>query len=83
MKFSKETTTPAPSHTHRPQAKHDGLITLDEVAQTLRISRRYVQSLVRRKVIPVIRIGKRCTRFDLASVMAAVKKYEIEEYGRR
>lgn len=55
------------------------LADLDAVARKLRISKRHVQTLVRRKAIPVIRLGRRCTRFDLDSVMSAVKKFEITE----
>jgi len=57
----------------------DHLADLQDVARKLRVSKRYVQSLVRRKVIPVIRLGRRCTRFDLDGVMQAVKKFEIHE----
>jgi excisionase family DNA binding protein len=57
----------------------DHLADLQTVAKRLRVSKRYVQTLVRRKVIPVIRLGRRCTRFDLDGVMNAVKKYEIHE----
>lgn len=55
------------------------LADLDAVARKLRISRRHLQTLVRRNAIPVIRLGRRCTRFDLDSVMNAVKKLEITE----
>jgi excisionase family DNA binding protein len=55
------------------------LADLSGVAKKLGVSKRYVQTLVRRKVIPVIRLGRRCTRFDLDSVMSAVKKFEIHE----
>jgi excisionase family DNA binding protein len=57
----------------------DHLADLQDVARKLRVSKRYVQSLVRRKVIPVIRLGRRCTRFDLDGVMRAVKKFQIDE----
>ena len=58
------------------------LADLKMVARRLGVSPRYVQTLVRRKVIPVIRLGRRCTRFDLSSVLTAVRKFEIEEVGR-
>ena len=98
MKFAPETTTtqlpnhhlPLPNrmdsmsstgiHQHEP---HDGLTDLDGVARALGVSKRFVQSLIKRKIIPVIRLGRRCNRFDLDRVLAAVKKYEVEEYGRR
>ena len=57
----------------------DHLADLQDVARKLGVSKRYVQSLVRRKVIPVIRLGRRCTRFDLDGVMKAVRKFEIHE----
>ena len=57
----------------------DHLADLQDVARKLQVSKRYVQTLVRRKVIPVIRLGRRCTRFDIDSVMSAVKKFEIHE----
>ena len=57
----------------------DHLADLQDVARKLRVSKRYVQTLVRRKVIPVIRLGRRCTRFDLDSVMHAVNKFEVHE----
>lgn len=59
------------------------LTTLDGVAEVLGVSKRFVQTLIKRKIIPVIRLGRRCNRFDLDRVLAAVKKYEVEEYGRR
>lgn len=59
------------------------LATLDVVAQTLHISKRSVQRLVKRKVIPVIRLGKRCLRFDMNRVLAAVKRFEVEEMALR
>jgi excisionase family DNA binding protein len=61
----------------------DRLATLDVVAQTLGISKRSVQRLVKRKVIPVIRLGKRCPRFDMNRVWAAVKRFEVEEMTLR
>ncbi|HXP85661.1 MAG TPA: helix-turn-helix domain-containing protein [Bryobacteraceae bacterium] len=57
----------------------DHLADLQAVARRLGVSKRFVQSLVRRKAIPVIRLGRRCNRFDLDSVMHAVKKFEIHE----
>jgi len=59
------------------------LVTLTVVAQTLGVSKRYVQKLVQRKAIPVIRLGKRCPRFDLNRVLAAVKRFQVEEMTLR
>jgi excisionase family DNA binding protein len=55
----------------------NSLADLSRVAQRLGVSKRYVQRLVRRKVIPAIRLGRRCTRFDLDSVLTAVKQIGI------
>jgi excisionase family DNA binding protein len=58
------------------------LADLKMVARRLGVSPRFVQTLVRRKAIPVIRLGRRCTRFDLDQVLTAVRKYEVQERGR-
>ena len=58
------------------------LADLKMVARRLGVSTRYVQKPVRRRVIPVIRLGRRCTRFDLEAVLTAVRKFEIQEQGR-
>jgi excisionase family DNA binding protein len=80
---TRENTAPKTS-TERPATRlEDGLTDIDGVAHALGVSRRYVQSLVKRKAIPVIRLGRRCTRFDLACVLAAVKRYEVIEMGRK
>ena len=66
------TSQPAP----KPESKRDeNLIDLNGVARALGVSKRFVQSLVARKAIPVIRLGRRCVRFDLTAVLAAVKKF--------
>ena len=77
MKFTKENINES------NEQPFPGLITLDEVASNLKVSKRYVQTLVRRKVIPVIRLGRRCTRFDLNRVHTAIKRFEIIEMGRK
>jgi excisionase family DNA binding protein len=53
------------------------LTDLSGVARKLGVSKRYVQVLVRRQVIPAIRLGRRCTRFDLDGVMTAIKQFEV------
>lgn len=63
-------------------SRDENLIDLHGVARALGVSKRFVQSLVARKAIPVIRLGRRCVRFDLTAVLAAVKKFEIHELGR-
>jgi excisionase family DNA binding protein len=55
----------------------NNLTDLSGVARKLGVSKRYVQTLVRRQVIPAIRLGRRCTRFDLDGVMTAIKQFEV------
>lgn len=45
-------------------------------------STRMVDELVRRRRIPVIRLGYRTLRFNLADVEAALTKLTIKEVGR-
>jgi excisionase family DNA binding protein len=96
MRFSKPPMTAALAFNHRPampplspaipeqkrDSRDENLVDLHGVARALGVSKRFVQSLVARKAIPVIRLGRRCVRFDLAAVLAAVKKFEIHEIGR-
>ena len=49
------------------------------VARKLRVSKRFVQELVKAKAIPVIRLGRRCVRFDPNAVITAVKRFEVKE----
>src|SRR5205085_7604236 len=69
--------------TSPPEHAQDGLTDIDGVARSLGVSKRYVHTLIQRKVIPVIRLGRRCTRFDLNRVLAAIKKFEVIEVGRK
>jgi excisionase family DNA binding protein len=49
------------------------------VARKLGVSKRFVQELVKNKTIPVIRLGRRCVRFDPDAVLTAVKRFEVKE----
>lgn len=49
------------------------------VAKRLGVSKRFVQDLVKAKAIPVIRLGRRCVRFDPDAVLVAVKRFEVKE----
>ena len=71
----------ATERTHPQTGNH--LVTVDAVARTLGISKRHVYKLVKRKAIPVIRLGTRCPRFDLNRVLAAVKRFEVQEMTLR
>lgn len=93
MRFVKEPKTESVTHhSHAPGSLPAGhpergaqshLTDIDGVARSLGVSKRYVHTLVKRKVIPVIRLGRRCTRFDLNHVLAAVKRFEVIEVGRK
>ncbi len=67
---------------HSAPDDSDTLANVRTVARLLGISPRHVQRLVQRKVIPVIRLGRRCTRFEIEAVMAAIRKYELHQRGR-
>jgi excisionase family DNA binding protein len=97
MRFSKEFKPTDTHHDAAPPAnkpvpmrpkntpildESERLADLKMVARRLGVSPRYVQTLVRRGLIPVIRLGRRCTRFDLEAVLTAVRKLEIQEQGR-
>lgn len=44
------------------------ILVADEVAELLRVDRQRVYELVRRKAIPVIRLGERQYRFDAEAI---------------
>lgn len=60
----------------------DSLTDVSGVARKLGVSKRFVQKLVRRNKIPVIRLGRRCNRFDLDSVMTALKERNQTDEAR-
>jgi len=55
------------------------LLKRHELAARLAMSARGVQELTRRRVIPVIRLGRKCVRYDFAKVKAAIDRLEIKE----
>ncbi len=58
-------------HTTKRTAIHgkSEVLTPDEVAEILRVSRRKINELVARDEIPFVRIGKRRVRFSREAVM--------------
>lgn len=60
---------------------HD-LLTKDELAKRLKLTRRGIECLVSRRVIPVIRLSRRCSRFDWDKVKEALSRHEVREIGR-
>lgn len=64
--------TPASLAENRP-ALDGGLVNKATLASLLACSVRKVDKLIEQKRIPVIRLGARCHRFDVADVLAALK----------
>ena len=54
------------------------LLTMDEVAVRLRMKRTAVESLIKRRAIPVIRINARVLRFRWREVEAALAKLTVK-----
>ena len=64
---------------------HDGkleVMTPDEVAEFLRVSRRTINSLVAAKAIPFVRIGKRVVRFKRQAVAIWLREQNFQKKGR-
>jgi len=53
------------------------LITPEQLAQRLNVSRRCLGNWARERIIPMVKIGRIC-RFDLRKVRAALARYEQE-----
>jgi hypothetical protein len=53
-----------------------------QLARALSVSARSIDNWQRAKKIPFIRVTPRCVLFDLASVLVALKRFEIREAGR-
>ena len=57
-------------------AEFEGLVTKHEVAKRLSLTARGVESLVSRRVIPALKISRRCVRFRWSEVEAAIERYQ-------
>lgn len=64
---------------HMSSNLSEPLITKAEVARRLGLPEIGVKNLVRRRVIPVIRLGHRTVRFRWSEVEAAVDRYRQRE----
>jgi excisionase family DNA binding protein len=56
------------------------LLTPDQLARKLNITRRCLSTWATKKIIPMLKVGSTC-RFDLQKVKAALAKYEQAEGG--
>ena len=54
-----------------------GLFTRKQIADYIGVSERTISNMMRKRIIPVIKIGK-SVRFDPSKVRKALDKYEIE-----
>jgi hypothetical protein len=59
-----------------------GLVDKRVVARAASASLRSVDNWIAERKIPVVRITKRCVRFHLPSVLAALRKFEVKQAGR-
>ena len=55
------------------------LLTKTELAQFLKLKPRGVEALAKSGRIPKLAISRRCVRFDLQKVMAALNRFEVKE----
>ena len=75
-----------PSNTEETHAGGTGreraserLLKRHELAARLAMSSRGIAELTRKRMIPVIRLGRKCVRYDFAKVKAAIDRFEIKE----
>ena len=61
--------------------KSHALVTKSDVAAAAAVSIRTVENWMRQRRIPFIRLGDRCVRFYLPSVLVALSKFEIKDVG--
>lgn len=72
-------TPPPPPHTAAQNSTE--LLTPKECAKKLNISRRCLGNWTKRRVVPMVKIGRVC-RFDFEKVKAALEKFEQVEITR-
>ena len=58
-------------------SKQSGLLNRKQIADYIGVSERTISNMMRKRIIPVIKIGK-SVRFDPSKVRKALDKYEIE-----
>jgi hypothetical protein len=52
-----------------------------QLARALSVSARSIDNWQRQRRIPFIKVSPRCVLFDLASVLRAVKRFEVKAAG--
>ena len=67
-----------------PVSRRLCFLTKEQLREALNLpSTRMIDELVRKRKIPVIRLGHRTVRFDLVKVEAALDRLEFKEVGRK
>lgn len=64
---------PKPAQSGNNQSTGGAYVSAAEVAKYYSVSERYVHQLAEREVIPSLRIGRKCVRFDLKRVIEALE----------
>jgi hypothetical protein len=65
-----------------PATDDPALLKRPQLARAMNVSPRTVDNWQKQKKIPCIKISPRCVRFQLASVLAALRKFEVRAAGR-
>jgi len=60
-------------------ANDPALLKRRDLARAINVSARTVDNWQKQKKIPVIKLSPRCCRFDLQSVLRALRRFEIKE----
>jgi hypothetical protein len=58
------------------------LVTKDVVARVASVSARTIENWMGQRRIPYIRLSRRCVRFHITDVLAALRKFEVKEVGQ-
>jgi hypothetical protein len=64
-------------------ADQPALLKRVQLARAINVSPRSVDNWQKKRRIPFLKISPRCVRFHLPSVLAALRKFEVQEAGRR
>lgn len=68
-----------PSQKHSPLLKK--LLTADEVAVALGLTRRGVESMTKRRILPVIKLSGRAVRYSPDAVQSALDRLTVDAIG--
>jgi len=62
----------------------DGFLTKEQLRERLNLpSTRKIDDMVKKKMIPVLKLGAKTVRFDWEKVKAALDRFEMKEVGRK